>query len=86
MGEMTREQIIAAIKADSPRAKMSDIIIYADAYLEYQAAQANIAEHGSIVFHPRTGAPIENPYIKIRNSASATIRKILAIKASELWS
>lgn len=85
MGEMTREQVIDALKKDSPKAKLSDVVIYADAYLEYQAAQANIREHGSIVFHPRTGSPIDNPYIKIRNSASAIIRKITSIKASSLW-
>ncbi len=85
MGEMTKPQIIELLKKENPKSKISDIVIYADAYMEYQAAQANITEHGPIVFHPRTGSPIDNPYIKIRNSASAIIRKMMAIKATGLW-
>ena len=67
----TKATIVASLKADNPRASLADVTMYADAFLEYQAAQANIAEHGSIVFHPRTGAPIENPYLVVRDRAPA---------------
>ena len=44
--------------------------IYFDAKKSYQKAQENIEEFGEIVSHPRTGAPIENPYIKIREKSA----------------
>lgn len=85
MGEMTKEEIIAALTGANKSARQSDIAIYADAFIEYQAAQKNIDEHGSIVFHPRTGSPIDNPYAKVRDRASATIRAMKSIRADALW-
>lgn len=85
MDKITKDKIIESLKKINPKAKASDLVIYVDAYAEYTAAQANITEHGSIVFHPRTGSPIENPYIKIRNGASSTIRKMTNIKSVGLW-
>lgn len=82
---MTKDEIIESLKKTNPKAKISDIVIYADAYLEYLSAQKNISENGSIVYHPRTGSPIENPYIKVRNNASAVIRKMVKIKPIDLW-
>lgn len=82
---MTHEQIVQKLREMNPKARQSDLVIYADAYCEYKKAQDNIAEHGPVVFHPRTGAPIDNPYIKTRNNASALIRKISGIKADDLW-
>lgn len=51
--------------------------IYNDAKATYDEAQANIEKNGAVVAHPRTGAPIENPYIKIRDKAVATMAKAL---------
>ena len=58
--------------------------MYLHAFDEYKAAQANIAEHGAIVFHPKTGAPIENPYLSIRDKAGAKMLK-LPLRSGDLW-
>lgn len=58
--------------------------IYADAFTEYIDAQRNIDAHGTIVFHPRTGAPIENPYTKARDAASAKMLRI-RLRVDRLW-
>jgi phage terminase small subunit len=58
---------------------------YADAYLEYVEASNNIREHGSIVLHPRTANPIENPYLKIRDRALAKLQKMRRVQADWLW-
>lgn len=85
MGEMTRDEVLSALGRDNPKAKAGDIVMYADAFMEYQAAQANIAQHGSIVFHPRTGAPIDNPYMRVRDKAGALMRRMKIVKADAIW-
>lgn len=81
---LTKDEVIAALRAENPRAPAGFLQMYADAFAEYQTAQANIDEHGPVVFHPRTGAPIDNPYLKIRNGAAAALQK-LPLKADRLW-
>lgn len=58
------------------------------AYLEYQAASENIAKNGAIVAHPRTGAPLVNPYVAIRDGALkklAAMPEIPANRVPGLW-
>jgi phage terminase small subunit len=83
MGEMTREQIVAALmERGAPKDRAT---IYADAFLEYREATQNIQEHGVIVQHPRTANPIENPYLAIRDRAAAKLAAMRKIKADFLW-
>lgn len=85
MGEIIKADILADLQRQNPRARPSDLVIYADALVEYRKAQENIDEHGSIVFHPRTGSPIDNPYVRVRDRASALIRRMSKIKADGMW-
>ena len=73
------------IESLNPRALASDIAIYADAFLDYREAVMNIEKNGNITLHPRTGAPIENPYIKVKVQAISIIQKI-KLKTGDLWS
>lgn len=82
---MSKADILEALQKQNPKARPSDLVIYADALTEYRKAQENIDDHGSIVFHPRTGAPIDNPYVRVRDRASALIRRMKTIKAEGLW-
>lgn len=84
MGEM-KSEVLVELRRLNPSARPADIAIYADAFCEYQAAQKNIDDHGAIVFHPRTGSPIENPYIRVRDKASLVVLKLKMIKAGDLW-
>ena len=86
MGEMTREEIIAALVAANPEGRLDRITIYADSMRDYLEAAKNIAAHGNLVAHPRTGAPIDNPYIKIKARAIAILNKIgRGLKTDALW-
>lgn len=67
-------------------ARSDRVQFYADAYLEYTEATHNIDEHGTIVQHPRTGNPIENPYLAIRDRALRKLRSIKGINSEGLWS
>ena len=75
---------LAKLRALNPRATPARIQIYADALADYRQAQANISEFGAIVFHPRTGAPIDNPYLRVRDRAADRLLR-LDLKAAGLW-
>lgn len=79
-----RSKILKKLAALNPKARPDDLSIYVDAFLDYREAADNISRNGNIVSHPRTGTPIENPYIKVRASATFIIRKI-KIKTGDLW-
>lgn len=50
--------------------------MYAHAWAEYREAQASISTNGAIVANPRTGAPIPNPYLKVRDAAEAKLLRL----------
>lgn len=84
MGEV--DTVIERLRARNPKASVQTLRLTAEAFVEYRTAQANISEHGTIVFHPRTGAPIENPYLKIRDRARDSVLKLGArISTDCLW-
>ncbi len=80
---LSRDDIIAALVERG--AKKDRAITYADAFLEYREASKNIEENGTIVLHPRTANPVENPYLKIRDRALKKIQSIRGVKADFLW-
>jgi phage terminase small subunit len=77
MGEVITADDIVRL---NPKVSSVDARIYADALRIYYEASDNIAEHGAIVQHPRTGAPIENPYLKVRSSTGAILTKMRYIR------
>lgn len=64
-------RIVAVLIRDNPALRVDFATIYADAIIDYLAASENIRDNGSVVLHPRTGAPIDNPYLRVRVSAIA---------------
>ncbi len=64
-----RDEVVAYLREENPSASLQAVVMYADAFSEYRAAMANIREHGSVVLHPRTGAPCDNPFLKVRDNA-----------------
>lgn len=84
MGEIDREKVISILKTENPSAKREKIMMYADAYMDYMEAQKNIRVNGALVAHPKTGAPFDNPYLKIRQQMAASLLK-LRLKTDQLW-
>ncbi len=83
---MNRDEVLTVLRRDNPGARADEIAMYADCFLDYQEAQENITKNGNIVAHPRTGSPIENPYIKVKASAMNQLRKITRLrKVGALW-
>lgn len=80
---MTRDEIITALVArrvPSDRARL-----YADAVLEYLEASENIDRNGIIVAHPRTGAPLQNPYVRVRDNAIKKLSAMRDVPGAFLW-
>jgi hypothetical protein len=80
---LSRDDIVAALVERG--AKRDRAVTYADAFLEYREASKNIEENGTIVLHPRTANPVENPYLKIRDRALKKVQSIRGVKADFLW-
>jgi phage terminase small subunit len=83
---MERETIIAALEGLGVRRDRATM--YADCYLEYRTASENIARNGVIVAHPRTAAPLQNPYLAVRDKALAKLslmRDVPAHQVPGLW-
>lgn len=85
MSQFTREHVLATLHANGNAADVA--ALYADSYLEYQEAMANIAKNGAICANPRTGQPMENPYCKIRDKSFAKMRSrgLSRVKSDGLW-
>lgn len=58
---------------------------YADQYVAYQQATANILEYGTIIKNPRTGQAVQNPYNKVRADALKSLSKMQDVDAAFLW-
>ena len=83
---MNRDEIVAMLRRDNPAAGSDLIAMYADCFLDYKEAADNIAKNGNIVAHPRTGSPIENPYLKVKAAAMNQLRKMGRLKnVGGLW-
>lgn len=84
MGKMTWAEVVATLTQTNPHAGDDRIAMYADCFMDYQEAQMNITKNGTIVFHPRTGSPISNPYAEVKARAMATMLQMLAISGAGL--
>ena len=76
--------VVAELQQDNPGLRLIDLQLFADALATYKEAAKNIRSNGSIVMHPRTGAPIDNPYLKIASSSGAIIGKLGRIESDRV--
>ena len=84
METLDRAAIIALLVAAGNRRDLATM--YADQLAQYRIASANLAEHGAIVMHPRTNNPIENPFLKVRDSALRALQNMRTVRGAEgLW-
>jgi hypothetical protein len=76
--------ILAELAIDNPKVPAVTLQMYADALRSYVEASKNIEANGSVCSHPRTGAPIDNPYLRVRDQQGAVLRKMRAIKGDRV--
>lgn len=83
MATVTRDAVVATLTG---RGVARDRAVqYADQYATYHEAQENISKNGAVVANPRTGAPLINPYLAIRDRALGSLRLMQDIDATGLW-
>lgn len=85
MGQMTHSQIVALLTADNPRAKLGDLHQYASSFIQWKEAETNIRANGAICAHPRTGAPMTNPYLAVQTGALKNLQLFQRLKTDSLW-
>lgn len=78
MGEVNNWSV--ELRADNPKAKELDLVIALDYLRIYCEGAQNVRKNGAIVAHPRTGAPIENPYFVIVIKAGQSLSKLRSLK------
>ena len=69
---------------DNPDCRLLDIHVIADAIDVYEEASDNVKRNGAIVAHPRTGVPIENPYINMQHKTGVVIQKNKRVKCDRV--
>ena len=79
-----RETIIEILNKNNPDRSQVELAMYADAYIDYKTAADNIRENGAVCSHPKTGAPIENPFLKVRQQMQVALAKMKRIKTKGL--
>ena len=82
MGEVI--SVVDELRKDNPARRLVDLQVFADALMIYNEAAKNVRDKGAIVSHPRTGAPIENPYLKIQTAKGAVLAKMQTIKSDRV--
>lgn len=86
MEQVKRSALFDILKNSNPGARADDLQMYFDAFVDYVEAAAKVAQQGAIVLHPRTGAPLDNPYLKVKAGAAASMQKITRItQVDSLW-
>ena len=84
MTELSKVEIVNYLVAKGFRADIATI--YADQFISYRYATKKIEEDGLMVNHPRTGNPMENPYVAIRTKTIPILEKLGNEHCEALWS
>ncbi len=86
MEQMTRDEVVKLLMQHNTEDMTAQVVMYASSFVGYLEAEENISRNGIIVAHPRTGSPIENPYLKIRSEAMREMKRFPLLEGiSELW-
>ena len=84
--KLDRHRIRSLIEQDNPGARINDVETYCHQFMTYLEAAQNILELGTIVAHPRTAAPMENPYLRVRAASLNAMTKLKRLrKLDRVW-
>jgi len=84
--DWTHDTVLSILRRDNPKAPEQSLRLYADAFLRYRSAAANVDQFGAVCAHPRTGQPMENPYLRIQHAAAKALESIkIRLRTDALW-
>lgn len=72
------------LREDNPKARLVDLMIYADALNNWFIATVNVRQNGAVCAHPRTGAPMMNPYLAVQAGQIAIIGRYPRINSDRV--
>jgi len=75
---------IKEIHREFPWMIMDDARVYLDARNLYDEASDNIEKNGAVTGHPKTGAPMVNPYLAIRESCIRTMLHVRRVQKNAI--
>lgn len=84
MAEVTRTEVVEMLMKVNP-GRRQVVEMYVANFLTFVEAEDNILRNGNIVAHPRTGAPMENPYLRVRSIAQKNMGDLKLRVPEELW-
>lgn len=82
MGKVAPHAVEAELLRENPSLPAMRLRLYADALRLYLEASDNVRRLGAVVSHPRTGAPIENPFLSVQSRQAGILAKFSNVKAS----
>lgn len=74
--------LLKELAEDNFGVQQVELEVFVDTLLIYRQARENVKANGSIVLHPRTSQPIENPYLKVQQSSGALLAKMRMIESN----
>jgi hypothetical protein len=83
MADINKSEFIQLLVDEGIRIDLANQ--YADVFKEYIECTQNIDEFGVIITHPRTGNPIDNPYLVIRDRALKKLQAMETVQCDQLW-
>lgn len=84
--ELERPEAEAILRTANPQAGAAMISQYVSVFFEYWEAETNIRKNGTVCAHPRTGAPLENPYVKVKAGALRNFATLKTpLRTDALW-
>jgi len=81
---MAQVDLVAELEKDNPGVTRMLLEVFASSLRLYCEAAENIRRNGGIVAHPRTGAPLENPYLKVLERHGKLLREQRRIQADRV--
>jgi phage terminase small subunit len=83
---MTKDEVLAILRRDNPKSRQQDLVLYADIFVQYREAADNVEKNGSVCAHPRTGAPMPNPFAAVQSRCLADLGRIKSrLNTDALW-
>jgi len=61
--------------SEAPVVHPDELRVYRDALARYNEAADNLAKCGSVTGHPKTGAPMVNPFLDIQERAARVLER-----------
>ena len=84
--EMNAESALQILTEDNLDCPAGELRMYAEAFVLHRQASINVQESGPINAHPRTGAPIENPYMAVVGTQMKVMMALRRVRNTDrLW-